>query len=388
MTILESTKTISIYSNNLIMDIYIQKLKFLYPYQIYYSVDKYINSTADFKISFVNHLNGYDLPISEEQRVQQVINGNKFCQDILQLKQVSNMVFAFENEMHDYHFDIFKQNSKDNVYWVIPIKTTTNIGINSQNLIFYPFQFGRAVNPYRELRHKLQEIHHNCVKPKYFDALLGLERTHRNFVYDAIEKNHLQQKILTTYTKNTAKWLDQDNDSNFKKEFLHEPDIENFHDTITHSAIQVGYQGRTMALSVIVPIQIYNQTAYSIITETHADNRYSFFTEKIFKPMLAHRLFVVFSGFKYLENLRSLGFQTFDNVIDESYDQIVNDEQRWAAAFEQVKRLCDMSQAEVLEKISQRVQHNYNLVMDAKWQSAHLLQIQQKIHDKARNLYT
>jgi hypothetical protein len=374
MTTLESTKTISIYSNNLIMDIYIQELKFLYPYQIYHSVDEYINSTADFKISFINHLNGYDLPISEEQRVKQVINGNKFCQDISQLKQVSDMVLAFENEMHNYHFDIFQQNSQDNVYWIIPIKTTTNIGINSQNLIFYPFQFGPAVNPYRELPHKLQQIHHNCVKPKYFDALLGRHRIHRDFVYNAISENHLQEKILTSYIK-------KDNDPFFKMQFFHEPDIDNFHEKIKHSAEQVQYQGQTLALSVIVPIQLYNQTAYSIIAETHADNRYSFFTEKIFKPMLAQRLFIVFSGWKYLENLRSLGFRTFDNVIDESYDQIYNDDERWAAAFEQVKRLCNMNQLEVLEKISEQVQHNYNLVMDTKWQTDHLPPVQQIINN-------
>jgi hypothetical protein len=380
---------ISIYSNNIIMDMYIQQLKFTRPYQVYHSIQEYIDSSAEFKVAFINHLSHYELPSNEQQRIQQLIDGNRFCQDILQLKSVSNLVFAFDNEMHNYHFNMFEKNSQNNVYWVMGIKTNASIGIDNENLVFYPFQIERSVKHYRELQHKLQQINYKSTKPRYFDALLGLERTHRNFVYHAIEKNHLQQKILTTYTKNTAKWLDQDNDSNFKKEFLHEPDIENFHDTITHSAIQVGYQGRTMALSVIVPIQIYNQTAYSIITETHADNRYSFFTEKIFKPMLAHRLFVVFSGFKYLENLRSLGFQTFDNVIDESYDQIVNDEQRWAAAFEQVKRLCDMNQAEVLEKISARVEHNYNLVLDEQWRSSHLQQqLQQKINNGLGNFFT
>jgi hypothetical protein len=146
--------------------------------------------------------------------------------------------------------------------------------------------------------------------------------------------------------------------------------------------MQVGYHGQQLALSVIVPIQIYNQTAYSIVAETHADNRYSFFTEKIFRPMLARRLFVMFSGWKYLKNLRKLGFQTFDNVIDESYDQIYNDQERWAAAFEQVTRLCNMNQIEVLEKISARVEYNYNLVMDTKWQSIYLQewQLQQKVH--------
>jgi hypothetical protein len=365
---------IAVYSNNLVMDIYIRELNFLHPYQVYHSMEEYTNSVAKFKIAFVNHLNSYDIPDNEQQRIEQIVDGNKFCQDIMQLKSVSDLLFAFDNEMHPYHLNIFQQNSQNNVYWVIPIRPNFDTGLNDENLIFYPFQFGRAVDHYRELEHKLQQIDYNSVKPMYFDALLGLERSHRNFVYHAINENHLQPKILTTYVKAA--------NSSFQSNFLYEPDIDPLTEDVNHSAMQVMYHGQKLALSVIVPIQIYNQTAYSIITETHADSKYSFFTEKIFKPLLARRLLVVFSGWKYLENLRSLGFQTFDNVIDESYDQIFDDNQRWHAAFEQVKKLCDMNQAEVLEKISHRAQHNYNLVMDAKWQSSHLLQIQQKIHDK------
>ena len=379
---------IAIYSNNIITDICIQQLNFSHPHHVYHDMDEYIKSPANFKIAFVNHLNSYDPPVDRQQRMEQVVNGNKFCQEIVQLKSISNLLFAFDNEMHDYHFDIFQQNSEPNVYWVIPIHANVHFGINKQNLIFYPFQIGRSADPYQLLTHKLQQINHKAVKPRYFDALLGLEKPHRNFVHNAIEENHLQQKFLTTYTKDTARWLSQDNgefDNEFKREFLHEPDIENFHEAITHSAMQVEYQGQTLALSVIVPIQIYNQTAYSIVAETHADNRHSFFTEKIFKPMLAHRLFVVFSGWKYLKNLRALGFQTFGNVIDESYDLIENNEQRWLAAFEQVKRLCKIDQAEVLEKISDQVQHNYNLIMDTRWGITHLLSIQQKINNEIGN---
>ena len=41
-----------------------------------------------------------------------------------------------------------------------------------------------------------------------------------------------------------------------------------------------------------------------------------------------------------------------------------------------------MDQAEVLEKISEQVQHNYNLVMDTKWQKDHLQPIQQIINEE------
>lgn len=367
------------------METYISQLNFLQPYQVYHSINEYTNSTAKFKIAFVNHLDSYNRPADEQQYMEQIVNGNKFCQDIMQLKLVSDLLFAFDNEMHPYHLNIFQQNSQDNVYWMVPIQINHNTGINHENLIFYPSHIERSAGPYQQLTHKLQQINHGTVKPLYFDALLGLERPHRDFVFNAIEENHLQQKILTTYTKNTSRWVVPGVKNDFKKEFLHEPDIENFHETITHSAMQVGYHGQQLALSVIVPIQIYNQTAYSIIAETHIDNRYSFFTEKTFKPMIARRLFVVFSGWKYLENLRKLGFQTFDNVIDESYDQILDDKERWTAAFEQVTRLCDMNQAEVLEKISARIEHNHSLVMSTKWQTSHLQQMQQKINNKLGN---
>jgi hypothetical protein len=358
------------------MDIHIRQLHFLHPYQVYHSIEEYTNSTAKFKIAFVNHLDHYNLLTDEQQYMEQMVKGSKFCQDIMQLKLISNLVFAFDNEMHPYHLNIFQQNSQDNVYWVIPIQINHDTGINNENLIFYPFQIERSAKPYQELTHKLQQLNHNSIKPLYFDALLGLERPHRDFIFNAIEENHLQQKILTSYVKAA--------DSSFQLNFLYESDIEPLTEDVVHSAMQVGYHGQQLALSVIVPIQIYNQTAYSIVAETHADNRYSFFTEKIFRPMLARRLFVMFSGWKYLKNLRKLGFQTFDNVIDESYDQIYNDQERWAAAFEQVKRLCDMNQIEVLEKISARVEYNYNLVMDTKWQSIYLQewQLQQKVHNE------
>lgn len=343
-------------------------------------MEQYAESSAEYKIAFINHLDGYDPPNNEQQRLEQVINGNKFCQDILRLKTISDLLFAFDNEMHPYHLNIFQQNCQDNVYWVVPIQINFDTAIDNEHLIFYPFQIDRSAGPYHQITHKLQHINYDCVKPMYFDALLGLERSHRNFIFDAVEENHLQQKILTTYYR-------QGNSLAFRSNFLHEPDIENFAENIGCSAMQVKYQDQILALSVIVPIQIYNQTAYSVVAETHADNRYSFFTEKIFKPMLAHRLFVVFSGWKYLENLRRLGFQTFDNVVDESYDQILDDKERWQAAFEQVKRLCDMNQSEVLELISDRIKHNYNLVMDSRWHTAHLLPMQQTINDKLRNFF-
>ena len=43
-------------------------------------------------------------------------------------------------------------------------------------------------------------------------------------------------------------------------------------------------------------------------------------TEKIFKPMMLEKPFVVNGTKGYLKELKRLGFKTFSDVIDESYD--------------------------------------------------------------------
>ena len=91
--------------------------------------------------------------------------------------------------------------------------------------------------------------------------------------------------------------------------------------------------------------------------------------------MIARRLFIAFSGYKFLQNLRAQGFQTFDSVIDESYDLIKDDTARYAAAMEQVKYLCEQDQAVILEKIRPVLEHNYIHIMTTDWVARSVNQI-------------
>jgi hypothetical protein len=364
---------IAIYSNNLITDLYINALKFgQQSYQVYHSIDQYANSVADVKIALINHLNSYELPDTEEQRLYDVTDGRKFSQEIEQTKHCSDLVVAFDNEIHLYLLDIFQQHSQSNVYWAIPGQLNDNLILDHQHVILWNEHFRMMIHPYHSLPHKLSQIQHKIVKPLCFDALLGNTRPRRDFVYNSIQAQSLQGKILATYIKGRNK--------NLKTRFEWEPDIEVFDHTAELSTDTVQYQGQQFALCRILPIQVYNRTAYSIVAETGTDNRYSFFTEKTAKPIMARRLFVMFSGYKFLQNLQSQGFQTFGNVIDESYDLIYDDLERWSAAFEQVQRLCEMDQQEIFEKIAPAVEHNYNLLMNTNWTQHMLAQLQQKIN--------
>jgi hypothetical protein len=373
---------IAIYSNNIATDHYISRLNFGQPCQVYHSIEQYLASDNQIKLAFVNHINTYDTAVLEKLRQYQSTNNLEgiFSYAIGQLKSSSNMVVAFDNEIHPYHCDIFQQHQQPNVYWALPGHINDPLLVNSANVILWNYHVELMVDPYRKtLAHNLKELDHTTSRPMHFDALLGNLRAHRDFIYDTMQSQNLQKQILTTYMNNDYVDRMSFSGDEFRANFEWESDIENFNRTVTLPANLVQYQGCQMSLSRILPIQVYNRTAYSIVAETGMDNRYSFFTEKTAKPMMARRLFVMFSGYKFLQNLQNLGFQTFNNVIDESYDLVYNDNDRWSAAFDQVQNLCKMDQSEVFAKIAPAVEHNYSLVMNTDWKQHLVTQLQQKL---------
>jgi hypothetical protein len=116
------------------------------------------------------------------------------------------------------------------------------------------------------------------------------------------------------------------------------------------------------SISSVAPWEIYRHTRYSIVCETLGTGGTFFMSEKTTKAMFAERMFVAVGAQNYLRGLRDLGFSTFDNIIDTSYDTIADDVDRYAKAFEQIKRLANMDYDFVLEQTqTQRVHNRRNL---------------------------
>jgi hypothetical protein len=186
-------------------------------------------------------------------------------------------------------------------------------------------------------------------------------KPHRDFVYNSVKSDNLEDKFIMTYGgawDNNAFYAD--------RYFAWEPDCVPV-GKIIGTADWVDYCGLRTGLSRVIPIQVFNDTYYSIIAETDHDNTLSFFSEKTAKPLIARRLFVAFTGYKFLHNLRQLGFQTFGAVIDESYDLEIDDIKRYTRAFEQVKYLCATDPEAVVQKIGPVLEHNHRLIMTTDW---------------------
>ena len=81
------------------------------------------------------------------------------------------------------------------------------------------------------------------------------------------------------------------------------------------------------------------QSSLNIVNETYAiEHDRRFITEKTWKPILYMQPFVIIGTPGILEYLRSLGFATFSNWIDESYDTIDNPQVRLLFAIRSARK--------------------------------------------------
>lgn len=360
---------ILLYTDSQLLDLeWIPLLKFPEEPVVTHDFIHYQNTAADLKIALTAHrLNcTYDADCTAYKG---------FEDKVRQLSDISDLVFTFESELHNFHWSIWHACHRPNVYWVQP--GAVNDDEMNQHIIFWGDWFKTTSNLYKNLPDKLQSLIHYELKPKKFEALLGAFKPHRTFVAKAVEHFQLEEKFILTYG---GRW---DNNNFYAKDyFIWEPGCEPV-DKIIGTADTVRYCGQLAHLSQIIPIDVYNNTIYSIVAETDADNTLSFYSEKTAKALISKRLFVAFTGFKFLKNLRAIGFQTFGDFIDESYDNIQHDGQRYQAAFDQVRYLCAQNNVAVIDTLYKArpvFEHNRNLIMNTDWTQYTVDRIQQQIN--------
>lgn len=75
-------------------------------------------------------------------------------------------------------------------------------------------------------------------------------------------------------------------------------------------------------------LRYYNKFQIELVAETMTNGVTFFPTEKTIRPLLAERPMLVYGPQHFLKNLRVLGFQTYSELWDESYDDY-SDSERW-----------------------------------------------------------
>lgn len=103
------------------------------------------------------------------------------------------------------------------------------------------------------------------------------------------------------------------------------------------------------------------ESLFQVVTETMFWGRKQHLTEKIFKPIVSKNPFILLGCAHNLKYLKSYGFKTFGNWIDESYDDIEDEYERLLAVIAVLKDLKNCDAKKLLLEMSEVLDHNYNL---------------------------
>jgi hypothetical protein len=141
--------------------------------------------------------------------------------------------------------------------------------------------------------------------------------------------------------------------------------------TVLDQNTLVSYGNAHVILPSFFDISNWTKNVYFeiVMDEVHFSNKFSedeefiVFSEKIYRT-IHHKLpFMVYSKVDYLKYLRALGFQTFDKLFDESYDDIADWQLRGKMIANQVKRFCqktDIEKNQWVDQAKEIAEFNYN----------------------------
>jgi hypothetical protein len=110
-----------------------------------------------------------------------------------------------------------------------------------------------------------------------------------------------------------------------------------------YQPIQVPDTTHKYNLSYFTKNELFYLSKFSVIVETEAELEEYHITEKTLKCLMLGHPFVVIGTPGYLKFLHGLGFTTCNELFDESYDSIIDLDNRMDAVIKLTKHLCDQN---------------------------------------------
>ena len=123
----------------------------------------------------------------------------------------------------------------------------------------------------------------------------------------------------------------------------------------------------------------YSSIAVDIVSETVLDYPYAYITEKTLRAFACKRMLIVLGAPGTLKLLHTMGFQTFPDLIDETYDDIQDPLKRFKSVVDEVHKICNTS-LNVLKTYMQTNVHKFesNFLTLRNLQQTELLKIAQE----------
>ena len=196
---------------------------------------------------------------------------------------------------------------------------------------------------YQENLQAIQEYTNNysTVRPYKFLFLNGRGRSHRRYLLEKLQPV-LDQAIWTNLdtVNGQIKLLDPQYEIDQLVANMGNLPVTGF---VKHKLFD------NIWADVLLKSNLYLDSYFSLVTETVHDYPYSFRTEKIWKPIAIGHPWIVSANCGFYRDLRNMGFQTFDGIIDESFDLIDNNRARIDRLIAVVNDLCQQDLASFLD---------------------------------------
>jgi len=179
------------------------------------------------------------------------------------------------------------------------------------------------------------EIYTRTTKPYTFLFLNGRGRRHRRYLLQAWRDSGLLDHSL---------WSNLDASSGSVQLLPPAYEVERYSANVAHTG-DAGYVKFQLFHDewgeIYLNADAYIDTYFSVVSETVHDYPYSFRTEKIWKPIVMTHPVIVSANRGFLRDMRNLGFRTWHGIIDESYDDIDDNDLRLTAVRDLVQDLCN-----------------------------------------------
>lgn len=213
---------------------------------------------------------------------------------------------------------------------------------------------------------------------KEYDALLlnRMPKQHRLTTIIEAEKRGLLQNMIWSCGKDLAGMITPGEDSEIDQKILnmlpkqaeYEP-----HENISGNDIPIRHDRKfNLAWPQKCRVKIITESqARDLIIDHTPPHPVRFLTEKTFKAMAWGMPFLFVGNQHGLQRIRDLGFRTFPEWFDESYDELENYNLRINAMFDSYEKF--LSEEHSIEEIRLSLEHNFNMIHDSYWVSSRIV---------------
>jgi hypothetical protein len=277
---------------------------------------------------------------------------------IIEFVDSNDVCFFFSEEIiysgnlsSEYITQIILELNKRNVFYIL-FAEDNNIPVNKDRVFYTPWFFKESI-----LVPKSYKVDLDYVPKEYtFNLLLGANKPYRTLIYKLLRFN---KNVYSTYRghpefKNcSSKELDNADTAMRLLGQLVET-------TKLNTMVPINVDGQYKSISQVVPVSIYSNTHFDIVTETVIKDHHQFLTEKTAKPLATGRFFCGYMSPYFKNHLAKHGFSFETYPTFTNYDSMFDNVMRLNALVEEIEIISNDSLLvqDIYEKTREERRHN------------------------------